>query len=85
MTTVRFERDNRDHTQTLLNKLVARPEVVLLHSLAGQHDLLIVTVVGELDDYTSGVLADLEADDNVNRLETNVSLGMYKSTHALPV
>ena len=37
------------------------------------------------DSYTSGVLADLESDSNVSRLETNISLGIIKSTHELPV
>ncbi len=85
VTTVRFERDGNEYTKGLLDRLVVRPEVQVLHSLAGQLDLLIVTVVGDLSDYTNGVLADLEADDNVARLETNVSLGIYKSTHELPV
>lgn len=85
VTTVRFERDSNVRTQALVDQLRNRPEVVLLHSLAGPYDLLIVTRVGELADYTEGVLSDLEADDNVARLETNVSLGLLKATHALPL
>ena len=56
-----------------------------MHSLAGQTDLLIVTVLGEVSDYTDGVLADLEADANAVRIETNVSLGVLKSTDELPI
>lgn len=85
VTTVRFERDSNEYTKELVAKLQARPEVQLLHTLAGQHDLLIVSVVGDLADYSSGVLADLEDDSNVSRLETNVSLGTLKSTQALPI
>ncbi len=85
VTTIRFVRDGAAYTQDLIDALRARAEVQLIHSLAGQHDLLVVTVVGDLADYTSGVLADLEGDDNVGRIETNVSLGELKSTHELPV
>lgn len=85
VTMVRFERDGNAFTQRLIGTLRERAEVQLLHSLAGQHDLVVITVVGDLDDYTHGVLADLEADDNVSRIETHVSLGEYKSTHELPV
>ena len=85
VTTVRFERDSPAHTNNLIEKLKARPEVQLLHSLAGQTDLLIVTVLGEVSDYTDGVLADLEADANAVRIETNVSLGVLKSTDELPI
>jgi DNA-binding Lrp family transcriptional regulator len=85
VTTARVERDSHEHTAPLVERLRRRPEVVLLHVLAGQHDLLVVTVVGELEHYTSGVLADLEDDANVARLETNVSLGVLKSTHELPI
>ena len=85
VTTVRFERDSNEHTRELVGKLQARSEVQLLHTLAGQHDLLIVSVVSDLADYSSGVLADLEGDANVSRLETNVSLSTLKSTQTLPV
>lgn len=85
VTTVRFERDGTSYTRELLDTLRSRPEVQLIHYLAGQHDLVVLTVVGDLDDYANGVLADLEADDNVSRIETNVSLGEVKSTHELPV
>jgi len=85
VTTIRLERDGVEHTRELIDTLKARPEVQVLHSLAGQLDLLIITVVGDLADYANGVLADLEADNNVSRLETNVSLGVFKSTHELPV
>lgn len=85
VTTVRFERDAADSTTTLLTKLRTRSEVQMMHTLAGQIDLLIVTVVREVSDYTSGVLADLEADPNVTRLETNVSLGVIKASHELPI
>ncbi len=85
VTLVRFERDATDLTTPLMELLRERPEVQQLHTLAGQHDLLVIAVVGDLADYTTGVLADLEADSNVARLETNISLGMIKSTHELPV
>ena len=85
VTTVRFVRDGTTYTQELLAKLSRRPEVQLIHHLAGQHDLVVFTVVGDLADYSSGVLTDLEEDDNVGRIETNVSLGEVKSTHELPV
>ena len=85
VTMVRFERDSTTATRTLVEALASRPEVQMLHSLAGQHDLVIVTVVGDLDDYATGVLVELESDDNVSRIETHVSLGEYKSTHALPI
>lgn len=85
VTTVRFVRDGTAYTRDLLNKLRARPEVQLIHYLAGQHDLVVLTVVGDLADYSNGVLTDLEGDDNVSRIETNVSLGEVKSTHELPV
>ncbi len=85
VTTLRFERDNKEYTQDLVKKLKARPEVQLLHVLAGQHDLLVVSVVGDLADYAAGVLADIEGDSNVSRLETNVSLWSIKSTQALPI
>lgn len=85
VTTVRFERDSHEHTKDLVAKLAARPEVQMLQMLAGQHDLLIVTVAGELADYMEGVLVDLESDTNVSRLETNVSLSSIKDTRALPV
>jgi DNA-binding Lrp family transcriptional regulator len=42
VTTVRFERDSYEHTNALVTRLRARPEVQLLHVLTGQHDLLIV-------------------------------------------
>jgi len=85
VTMVRFERDSTAHTQDLLTALRTRAEVQFLHSLAGQHDLVVITVVGDLADYSAGVLAELEADSNVSRIETHVSLGEYKSTHELPV
>lgn len=85
VTTIRFERDGHEHTHRLIDQLRSRPEVTILHVLAGQHDLLVVTVVGNLDHYTTGVLADLEADGNVSRLETHVSLGELKFTHAVPL
>ncbi len=85
VTTIRFVRDGSGYTSALIDSLRVRPEVLLIHSLAGQHDLLVVTVVGDLADYTNGVLADLEANDNVGRIETNVSLGELKATHELPV
>lgn len=85
VTLVRFERDTVDATSALTKKLRNRPEVQQLHTLAGQHDLFIMVVVGDLSDYTDGVLADLESDSNVSRLETNISLGVMKSTHELPV
>lgn len=85
VTTVRHERDSAEHIKDLLARLQSRPEVQLMHTLAGQTDLLIVTVVGQVSDYTNGVLADLEADANVARIETNVSLGVLKSTHELPI
>ena len=85
VTTVRFVRDGTAYIQGLVDALSIREEVQLLHYLAGQHDLLVITVVGDLDDYSNGVLVDLEADDNVSRIETNVSLGELKSTHELPV
>ena len=85
MTLVRFERDAAESTSKLIDQLNKRPEVQQLHTLAGQHDLLVMAVVGDLADYTSGVLADLESDSNVSRLETNISLGIIKSTHELPV
>lgn len=85
VTTIRFVRDGAAYVQGLVDRLRVRPEVQLIHNLAGQHDLLVITVVGDLADYTGGVLADLEADDNVGRIETNVSLGEVKSTHELPV
>jgi len=85
VTMVRFERDSTAYTENLLTSLRERPEVQLLHSLAGQHDLVVITVVGDLADYSAGVLADLEADNNVSRIETHVSLGEYKATHELPV
>lgn len=85
VTLVRFERDAAESTSKLINQLNKRPEVQQLHTLAGQHDLLVMAVVGDLADYTSGVLADLESDSNVSRLETNISLGIIKSTHELPV
>lgn len=85
VTTIRFVRDGASYTQDLTDALRIRPEVQLIHTLAGQHDLLVITVVGDLSDYTTGVLADLEANDNVGRIETNVSLGEVKTTHELPV
>ena len=85
VTTVRFERDSHEYTKALVEKLRARDEVQLLHMLTGQYDLLIVSVVGDLADYSAGVLADLEAEPNVARLETNVSLWTIKATQALPV
>ncbi len=85
VTLVRFERDAAESTSKLIDQLNKRPEVQQLHTLAGQHDLLVMAVVGDLADYTSGVLADLESDSNVSRLETNISLGIIKSTHELPV
>lgn len=85
VTTIRFIRDGSAYTQDLVDTLRRRPEVQLIHSLAGQHDLLVITVVGDLADYTNGVLSDLENDENVGRIETNVSLGELKSTHALPI
>lgn len=85
VTTIGFVRDSPASTRCLVDALRARPEVQLIHSLAGQHDLIVITVVGDLGDYTAGVLADLEADENVGRIETNVSLGEFKSTHELPV
>ena len=85
VTMVRFERDGNEHTRGLIDKLRSRPEVQMLHVLTGPHDLLIVTVVGDLADYSAGVLSDIESDDNVFRLETNVSLASIKSTRALPV
>ena len=85
VTLVRFERDAADATNALTEKLRSRPEVQQLHTLAGQHDLFVMAVVGDLSDYTDGVLADLEADSNISRLETNISLGVLKSTHELPV
>lgn len=85
VTVVRFDRDSNDATRDLIERLFARPEVQQLHTLAGQYDLLVMSVVGDLADYTNGVLAELEADPNVARLETNISLGVIKSTHELPV
>lgn len=85
VTTVRFERDSYEYTKDLIARLEARPEVQMLQMLTGQHDLLIVTVAGDLQDYTTGVLVDLEQDSNVSRLETNVSMWSIKSTNALPV
>ncbi len=85
VTTIRLVRDGTSYTRDLLDALKARPEVQLIHYLAGQHDLIVVTVVGDLADYSNGVLSDLEADDNVSRIETNVSLGEVKSTHELPI
>lgn len=85
VTTVRFERDSHEYTKDLIAKLQARPEVQMLHMLTGQHDLLIVSVVGDLADYSAGVLVDIEGDTNVSRIETNVSLWSIKSTQALPV
>lgn len=85
VTLVRFERDAADSTSALTEKLRKRAEVQQLHTLAGQHDLFVLVVVGDLSDYTNGVLADLESDKNVNRLETNISLGVIKATHELPV
>ena len=85
VTTVRFERDGYDHTRDLLDKLQARPEVQMLQMVTGQYDLLIVSVVGDLADYSAGVLVDIEAEPNVSRIETNVSLWSIKSTQALPV
>ncbi len=85
VTTIRLERDGTEPTRELIDKLTSRPEVQLVHSLAGQLDLLVITVVGDLSDYSNGVLADLEADANVTRLETNVSLGVFKATTELPL
>ena len=85
VTTVRFERDSNEYTKDLIAKLQARPEVQMIHMLTGQHDLLIVSVVGDLADYSAGVLVDIEGDTNVSRIETNVSLWSIKSTQALPV
>ena len=85
VTVVRFERDSREVTAPLIELLRNRREVQQLHTLSGQYDLLVISVVRDLSDYTEGVLGDLEADPNVTRLETNVSLGVLKATHEIPV
>ncbi|WP_068087115.1 Lrp/AsnC family transcriptional regulator [Polycladidibacter stylochi] len=82
---MRISKQNRNRIQNILERVVAREEVVSCHLVSGQSDILAEVVVPTLDAYDHLLSDFLMALEGVEDVRSNFAIRTVKSNGPLPL